>query len=95
MDLIGVLELAPWEAVLGATVTVPTLEGRLSVKISPGFQQGHQLRIRGKGLHVGAEKFGDLYLEVSVQVPPLVSKEEERLWKELASAATFHPRESA
>ena len=95
LDLIGVLELAPWEAVLGATVAVPTLEGRVSVKVPPGFQQGQQLRIRGKGLPAGAAMSGDLYLEVSVQVPLHVNQEDERLWKALASAATFNPRKSA
>ena len=94
LDLVGVLELAPWEAVLGATVPVSTLEGRVSVKVPPGFQQGHQLRVRGKGLPAGAAKIGDLYLEVSVQVPLHVNKEDERLWKELAKASTFNPRKS-
>ena len=91
-DLIGVLELAPWEAILGMTVPVPTLDGRISVKVPPGFQQGQKLRVRGKGLPAGAAKFGDLYLEASIQVPPHSGQEEERLWKELAGASTFNPR---
>lgn len=94
-DLIGVLELAPWEAVLGATVPVATLAGSVSVKVPAGFQQGQQLRIKGQGLPAGAAKFGDLYLEASIQVPPHSGKEEERLWKELAGASTFNPRTSA
>ena len=91
-DLMGVLELAPWEAVLGATVQVPTLDGRISVKVPAGFQQGKKLRVRGKGLPAGTAKFGDLYLEASIQVPPQGSKDEERLWKELAAASAFNPR---
>ena len=94
-DLHRVLELAPWEAVLGATVTVSTLDGRVSVKVPAGFQQGHQLRVRGKGLPAGAAGFGDLYLEVSIQVPLSLNKEETRLWKELASASVFDPRKSS
>jgi len=93
-DLIGVLELAPWEAVLGATVPVPTLEGRVSVKVPVGFQQGQKLRVRGKGLPAGAAKYGDLYLEASIQVPLRIGKEEERLWKELAAVSPFAPRQS-
>jgi len=93
-DLMGVLELAPWEAILGATVPVPTLEGRVSVKVPAGFQQGQKLRIRGKGLPAGAAKYGDLYVEVSIQVPVHIGKEEDRLWKELASASSFNPRKS-
>jgi len=91
-DLIGELELAPWEAVLGATVPVRTLEGSVSVKVAPGTQQGTLLRVRGKGLPAGAAKRGDLYVEVSIQVPTRISKEGERLWKELAGESKFDPR---
>ncbi len=94
-DLLGRLQLAPWEAVLGATVPVPTLEGTVSLKVPPGTQQGHQLRVRGKGLPVGAGKRGDLYVEISVQVPPTVSKDEERLWQQLAATSAYDPRPPA
>jgi curved DNA-binding protein len=94
-DLMGHLELAPWEAVLGATVPVPTLEGSVSVKVPPGFQQGQKLRVRGKGLPAGGAKRGDLYVEASIQVPPHISKEDELLWKQLATQSTFNPRKTA
>jgi len=93
-DLVGHLELAPWEAVLGATVPVRTLESTVAVKVPAGTQQGHQLRIRGKGLPAGAAKRGDLYVGVSIQVPPHLGREEERLWKQLAKESTFDPRRS-
>ena len=91
-DLMGHLALAPWEAVLGATVPVKTLEGSVSVKVPAGFQQGNKLRVRGKGLPAGAGGRGDLYVEASIQVPPRISKEDEILWKQLATRATFNPR---
>jgi curved DNA-binding protein len=94
-DLVGHLELAPWQAVLGTTVTVRTLEGSVSLKVPAGTQQGHQLRVRGKGLPAGAGKRGDLYVGVSIQVPPRISKDEERLWKQLASLSTFDPRKAS
>ncbi len=94
-DLMGQLELSPWEAVLGATVPVRTLEGSISVKVPAGFQQGSRLRVRGKGVPAGATKRGDLYVEASIQVPAHIGKEEERLWKELAAASGFSPRKSA
>ena len=93
-DLVGHLDLAPWEAVLGATVPVRTLEGTVSLKIPAGTQQGHQLRIRGKGLPAGKAPRGDLYVGVAIQVPPRISKEEERLWKLLATQSTFDPRKT-
>jgi len=91
-DLLGDLELAPWEAVLGATVPVRTLEGTVLLKVPPGTQQGHQLRIRGQGLPCGGGKRGDIYAGVSIQVPPSASKEEERAWKELAGLSGYNPR---
>jgi len=94
VDLIGALELAPWEAVLGATVPVKTLEGSISVKVPAGFQQGQKLRVRGKGLPAGATKRGDLYIEASIQVPSRMSKDDELLWKQLAAQATFNPRKT-
>jgi curved DNA-binding protein len=94
-DLAGHLELAPWEAVLGATVPVPTLEGTISLKVPAGTQQGQQLRVRGKGLPAGAGKRGDLYVTISIQVPPRSGKEEERLWKQLSAESTFNPRPTA
>jgi curved DNA-binding protein len=94
-DLIGHLELAPWEAVLGATVPVRTLEATVSVKVPAGTQQGHKLRVRGKGLPAGAGKRGDLYVAVSIQVPPHIGKEEELLWKQLATKSNFDPRKAS
>jgi curved DNA-binding protein len=91
-DLVGSLELTPWEAVLGATVPVKTLEGMVSLKVPAGTQQGYQLRVRGKGLPAGNAKNGDLYVAVSIQVPPQISEEEKLLWKHLAAKSAFNPR---
>lgn len=94
-DLMGHLELAPWEAVLGATVPVRTLEGAISLKVPAGTQQGNRLRLRGKGLPAGGAKRGDLYVEVAIQVPSRVSKAEQRLWQQLATECAFDPRRSS
>ena len=91
-DLVSQLELAPWEAVLGVSVPVPTLEGTVTLKVPDGTQQGHQLRVRGRGLPAGAAKRGDLYVEVSIQVPTGASDAEALLWKQLAVLSKFEPR---
>jgi curved DNA-binding protein len=91
-DLVCHLDLAPWEAVLGTTVPLPTLEGTIVLKIPAGTQQGHQLRVRGKGLPAGAGTRGDLYATVSIQVPARVGKAEERLWQQLSAESPFHAR---
>ena len=95
VDLVGHLELAPWEAVLGATVPVRTLEGIVSLKVPSGTQQGHQLRLRGKGLPDGSGQRGDFLAGVSIQVPSRLSKEDERLWKQLAKQSHFDPRQTS
>jgi curved DNA-binding protein len=91
-DLHYTAELAPWEAVLGATVSVPTLNGAVSVKIPAGTTTGQKLRLRGKGLPERGGAAGDLIVEVSVQVPAQVTAEEKKLWEELARQSSFSPR---
>ena len=86
------LDLAPWEAVLGAQVTVPTLDGALSIKIPPGTQGGQRLRVRGRGLGLEADR-GDLYVVARVLVPATVSDSERKAWEELARQSAFKPRE--
>ncbi len=93
-DLYHDLDLAPWEAVLGASLSVPTADGRVTVKIPPGTGGGHQLRVRGRGLPLpGGESRGDLYVVVAVQMPTRVSDAEKALWESLAKTSDFKPRE--
>ncbi|MCX7826992.1 MAG: J domain-containing protein, partial [Verrucomicrobiae bacterium] len=83
-DLYHDLELAPWEAVLGATVEMPTLDGTASLRIPAGTTHGQQLRLRGKGLPTTGGPRGDLYAVVCIQTPTQVSAEERKLWEQLA-----------
>lgn len=93
-DLYHDLELAPWEAVLGSTVSVPTLDGSVSLKVSPGAIPGQKLRVRGKGLPKGDGTRGDLYAVIALQIPAQVTAEERALWEKLADISTFNPRKS-
>lgn len=92
-DLVGHVEVAPWEAVLGATVLVRTLEGTVSLKVPPGTQQGTRLRVRGKGLPAGGTKRGDLYVGISIEVPSHVAPAQKALWEQLSRESGFNPRE--
>jgi curved DNA-binding protein len=92
MDLLYDLELAPWEAVLGATARVPSLEGPLSLRIPPGSSNGQQLRVRGRGLVSRTGERGDLYAVISIVVPSRVSPAERELWEQLAKTTEFKPR---
>lgn len=91
-DLFHELDIAPWEAVLGTTVSVPTLDRPVSVRIPPGTVNGQQLRVRGRGLPGTGGTPGDLYVVLRVQVPRTVSDQERRLWENLRDASRFNPR---
>jgi curved DNA-binding protein len=91
-DLIYQAELAPWEAVLGTQISVPTVDGRVDIKIPPGSQGGRRLRLRGRGLPLREGGRGDLLVEVQVQVPEKVSDSERALWENLARESKFNPR---
>jgi curved DNA-binding protein len=93
-DLYYDLELAPWEAVLGATISIETLDGTVALRVPPGAATGLQLRLRGKGLPTGNGTRGDLHAVVSIQVPPTVTAAEKALWEQLAKLSTFTPRTS-
>jgi curved DNA-binding protein len=83
-DLYYSLDLAPWEAVLGTQVVVPTLKDKVSVRIPPGTDQGRQLRIRGRGLPIGrTDRQGDLYVVINIELPQRITEEERELWKKL------------
>ena len=88
------LEVAPWEAVLGTVVVVPTLGGRATIKIPGGTQSGHKIRMRGRGVPAEDGSTGDLIIHVKVQVPTSASSRERQLWEELARTSEFNPRDN-
>jgi curved DNA-binding protein len=87
------LPLAPWEAVLGATVELPTLGGNVELNIKPGTSTGQRLRLARRGLPAPDGTAGDLYAVVQIQVPRKVSAREEELFRQLATVSDFNPRE--
>jgi curved DNA-binding protein len=94
-DLYHDLELAPWEAVLGATVHIRTLDGTISLKIPSGTVAERQFRLRGKGLPTGTGTRGDLYAIVSIQVPSQLTLEQKKLWEQLAAKSIYNPRKTS
>lgn len=89
-DLALVLPIAPWEAVLGASVTVPTLEGQVKLNVPAGSQAGRRLRLQGKGL--GGHPRGDLLVTLRIVVPTAPSAAERELFERLAHESGFNPR---
>ncbi|MEF9996898.1 MAG: DnaJ C-terminal domain-containing protein, partial [Burkholderiaceae bacterium] len=91
-DLYLDLPLAPWEAVLGAEVEVPTLGGRVTVNIKPGIRSGQKMRLAGKGMPNRKGGAGDLYLIINIVAPSIASERERALYEELAAISIFDPR---
>jgi len=91
-DLYLDLPLAPWEAVLGATVEVPTLAGPVSLKVPPNTRAGQQLRLSRRGLPKPSGGEGDLFAIAQIVVPAAPSEREQTLFKQLAESSTFNPR---
>jgi curved DNA-binding protein len=84
--------LAPWEAALGAEVEVPTLEGRVTMKVPPGSKAGQKLRLAGRGLPKPGGGAGDLYAVLSIAVPATLTDSERKLFEELRETSRFDPR---
>ncbi len=92
-DLYHELEIAPWEAVLGTQLSVPTLDGTIKLRVPAGSENGHQLRVRGRGLPKGKPgERGDFYATITVQIPTTITDDEKSVWEKLRDASSFNPR---
>jgi DnaJ-class molecular chaperone len=87
------LPISPWEAVLGARVTVPTLEGSVEVTIRPGTRGGQRLRLREQGLNRRQRGRGDQFVKLQIVVPTTLTATERELFERLAAESSFNPRE--
>jgi curved DNA-binding protein len=90
-DLIHEAEVPAWQAVLGAEISVPAIEGRARLKIPPGSQQGQRFRIAGKGLPRPGGQRGNFYVVLKAVLPPApVGGAESALWKQIADLHGGH-----
>lgn len=92
-NLLVTVPIAPWEAALGAKITVPTLNGKINLTVTPGSQSGQKLRVKAKGLVNKRGQTGDLFAVLKVVMPPTDGPDVQSLWKELADKAAFDPRQ--
>ncbi len=84
------LPLTPWEAALGAKITVPTLAGNVGMTIPAGSQTGKQLRLKGRGLP--GSPAGDQYVTLTIYTPPANNDAERQLYEQMAQVMPFNPR---
>ncbi|QJD98855.1 J domain-containing protein [Massilia forsythiae] len=83
--------VTPWEAALGAAISVPTPSGSIEVNVPAGSQGGRKLRLKGRG--IPAAQAGDLYLVLDVVLPPATSDRARELYETMARDLAFNPRE--
>jgi len=95
-DLIYNLFISIPDAILGANVEVPTIDGKVRIKIDPGTQGGKILRLRGKGLpEVNGYGKGDLLVNVNVWIPKNLTREELKNIEQYRTSPTFTPKPDA
>lgn len=90
-DVYLTLPVTPWEAALGADIKIPTLGGRVGLKVSPGSQTGQQLRLKGRGLP-SKTKTGDQYAILQIYTPPAHTDEQRKLYENMAHVIPYNPR---
>ncbi len=95
-DLLYSLYLSIAEAALGTHIEIPTIEGKVKIKIDPGTQPGKILRLRGKGIpDVNGYGKGDLLVTLSVWIPKTLTNEEKRTLTKLNESENFTPNPSS
>lgn len=91
-NLIYSLNVSIPDAILGAPVEIPTVDGKVKVKIDPGTQPGKILRLRGKGLpEVNSYGRGDLLVQIQVFIPKNISKEDRKTIEKMQDSESFNP----
>lgn len=92
-DLYLEVPITPWEAALGKAIEIPTLTGKVQLKIQAGAKGGQKLRLTGRGLPKPNDGHGDLYAVLQIVTPPNLTEQEKKLFEELAATSAFNPRQ--
>ena len=96
-DLVYNLLLDLPTAVLGGPVEIPTIDGRVKIKIEPGTQPGKTVRLRGKGLPAlqgYGYGYGDLIVNISIYIPETLTKEEHSAFEKMRNSDSFKPSQT-
>ena len=82
-DLKTCAHVMPWDAALGAEITIPALDGAVKIKLPPGSRSGRRLRIPGRGLPRKDGSRGDLYAVMTIDIPPSLTPHQTELFRKL------------
>ncbi len=86
------LLISPWEAALGTRLELPTMSGKVNMKVPAGVQTGQKLRLRGKGMPIGKGQYADQFAIIKIVVPKVLNERERELLEELSQVSSFDPR---
>ncbi len=92
LDIVCQLPITPSEAVLGGLIEVPTLSGRVNMRIPAGVRFGQRLRLANKGYPDENGRRGDQLVEIQIVVPREPTTQERELYEKLRQIETFNPR---
>jgi curved DNA-binding protein len=90
-DIYLTLPVTPWEAALGAEIKIPTLGGKVGLKLSPGSHSGQMLRLKGRGMP-GKPHVGDQYAILQIDIPLAKTEDDKELYKKMSQIMPFNPR---
>lgn len=90
--LVCEVAIAPDEAVLGATIDVPTPDGTVQMNVPPGIRSGQSLRLRGKGWPQPKEGRGDQLVRIQIATPKTISATEREYYEKIRAVRSYNPR---
>ena len=93
-NLVAEIPITPSEAVLGAEITVPTPDGKVTMKVPAGVDSGQSLRLKGKGWRQPNDRRSDLMIELKIVTPKNLSQTEKEYYQKLNSVSSYNPRQS-
>jgi len=94
LNILCAIPITPSEAVLGASINIPTIEGNVLMKIMPNTHSGQKFRLSGQGLKGNDGKYGDMIVTVNIEIPKDLSQKEKELYEELKNLSKKDIREN-
>lgn len=93
-NLVAEIPITPSEAVLGAEITVPTPDGKVTMKVPAGVDSGQSLRLKGKGWRQPNDRRSDLMVKLKIVTPKNPSQVEKEYYQKLNSVSSHNPRKT-
>ncbi len=94
LNILCAIPITPSEAVLGASINIPTIEGNVLMKIMPNTSSGQKFRLSGQGLKGNDGKYGDMIVTVNIEISKDLSQKEKELYEELKNLSKKDIREN-